>query len=147
MTSYRSLSATCEARVSGLLLLPTAFEADQLPPRLRERCAQLDWPIALCGFGPIAAAARTAALLAAHQPSQVLLVGIAGSYSARYPVATATAFGQVGCWGVGVGDGADHQTAAQLGWPQWDDPRSSRRIHDRLPLAAGNASAASLPLL
>ena len=36
--------------------------------------------VELCGFGPVAAAARTAALLAEHEPERVLLLGIAGSY-------------------------------------------------------------------
>ncbi len=34
----------------------------------------------LCGFGPIAAAARAGALIARYKPERVLLVGIAGSF-------------------------------------------------------------------
>jgi futalosine hydrolase len=43
-----------------------------------------------CGFGPIAAAARTAALLAELRPARVVLIGIAGSYDpVRHPLGTA----------------------------------------------------------
>jgi len=61
-----------------LLLVPTALELTAL--------GELgDFPAGLalvetCGFGPIAAAASTAALLAKLRPARVVLVGIAGSY-------------------------------------------------------------------
>ncbi|MFN0008434.1 MAG: hypothetical protein ACKVXR_11055 [Planctomycetota bacterium] len=71
-----------------LLLVPTELERRGLeelggfPPGL----ALLE----TCGFGPIAAAANTAALLARVRPARVLLVGIAGSYDLEtYPVGAA----------------------------------------------------------
>jgi futalosine hydrolase len=61
-----------------LLLVPTALEMRELAA-----LGGFDAGLALVeevGFGPIAAAAHTAALLARLRPARVLLVGIAGSY-------------------------------------------------------------------
>lgn len=120
-----------------LLLVPTALEKARLdeyggfPPELAR--------VELCGFGPIASAARTAALIAALRPREVLLVGIAGSYDLeRYPVASALAFGRVAVDGVGAGEGADFRGPQQLGFPQWpgtDGTASDNSpIHDELEL-------------
>ena len=58
----------------------------------------------LCGFGPIAAAARAGNLISRYQPERVLLVGIAGTFDAiRYPVGSAHRFTQTCCDGIGVG--------------------------------------------
>lgn len=71
-----------------LLLVPTELER-----RTLEELGGFPHGLALvetCGFGPIAAAARTAALLADLRPARVVLIGIAGSYDpVRHPVGTA----------------------------------------------------------
>lgn len=92
--------------------------------------------IACCGFGPIAAAARTAGLLTARTPQRVLLVGIAGSLAPdRAPVGDALAFGRVLLEGVGVGEGPDSLSPSALGFVQWDDPELGP-VYDDLPLAS-----------
>jgi futalosine hydrolase len=53
------------------------------------------------GFGPIAAAARTAALIARLRPARVLLVGIAGTYDAdALPIGSAGQFTRVAVEGL-----------------------------------------------
>lgn len=114
-----------------LLLIPTPLEAQRLaqagpwPPGVRVEC---------CGFGPVAAAARTAQLLAAHSPARVLLVGIAGSYDPQaLPVGQAQAFAQVALDGVGAGEGAEFLGPAQM-FPQWSPEDGSEPVVDRLEL-------------
>jgi futalosine hydrolase len=100
--------------------------------------------VRLCGFGPIAAAARTAALLAELRPARVLLVGIAGSYDAgRAPIETALEFGEVALCGVGAGEGADFQGPPALGFPQWPGSAGTtpHPVVDTLPLYAPAAPA------
>jgi futalosine hydrolase len=120
-----------------LVLVPTELELRRiedlggLPRGLAE--------LALCGFGPVTAAARTAQLLAERKPARVLLVGIAGAYDpARRPVGTALWFQTVALHGVGVGEGAGFIDPPALGFPQWPgeafDARSSPRIDNQLPL-------------
>ena len=59
-----------------LVLVPTELELRALgPPSALGN-------VEICGFGPVAAAARTAALLAERRPERVVLVGIAGTYDA-----------------------------------------------------------------
>ena len=70
----------------------------------------------VCGFGPIAAAARTSLLIARHQPEVVLLAGIAGSLDPQCIVGDAYRFHCVRSYGVGVGDGQLFQSAEQIGW-------------------------------
>ena len=60
-----------------LVLVPTDLERRLLGPALSAGLGEGD-RLELCGFGIVAAAARTAALLATHAPDRVLLVGIAG---------------------------------------------------------------------
>jgi len=73
----------------------------------------------LCGFGPIAAAARAAALVAGTRPERVLLVGIAGRLDDRLELAAAYRFDRVACYGVGVGSHDDFAPAGAVGWPHW----------------------------
>jgi futalosine hydrolase len=124
-----------------LILIPTEIERrrflDQggLPPgtAVLERC----------GFGPVAAAARTAELLARLHPARVLLVGIAGAYDVeRHPVGTALEPARVALEGVGVGAGRNLIAPPELGFPQWPGSdeaggRGTRAIYDRLELDAG----------
>jgi futalosine hydrolase len=102
-----------------LLLVPTELELARLVelggfPADSAR-------IELCGFGPVAAAARTAQLVARHSPATVLLVGIAGSYDlGRLPVGSAAAFRETAIEGLGQG------------FPQWPG------IGERVALASGS---------
>ena len=125
-----------------LLLFPSDLERrrfdDQggLPPGLAVS--------ALCGFGPIAAAARTAELIGVHKPSRVLLVGIAGAYDTReHPLGEALEFDEVAVEGIGVGDGPTLVAPPALGFPQWPGTAapSQSPIFDRLPLSASPVRA------
>ena len=90
--------------------------------------------LALCGFGPVAAAARTAALLAELRPERVLLCGVAGTYDpARLAVGGASAFGRVAVDGIGAGGAS----AAALGFPHWPGDAASAPVGDELELGAG----------
>ena len=117
-----------------LLLFPTELEQD----RFRDQ-GGLPAGLALetvCGFGPIAAAARTAQLCASLRPARAFLCGIAGSYDdQRYPVGEAVTFARVALDGVGVGQGKAHLGPPALGFPQWPgSPETAPVIHDELEL-------------
>lgn len=91
----------------------------------------------ICGFGPVAAGARTSQLLSRTQAAHVILVGIAGSYDEpRLPVGAATAFDQVVLDGIGVGQGRAFRGPAALGFAQWPgSPDTCQRpVDDRLSL-------------
>ena len=100
-----------------LILVPTAGESELLAEAFA-RAGRPDLVLAHCGFGPIAAAARTADLLARKSPPAVWLVGIAGCFGELLEVGRAYRFGQVACHGVGVGTGLTFTSAAELGWSQ-----------------------------
>lgn len=118
-----------------LLLVPTALELERLldlggydPARAR---------VEVCGFGPVAAAARTATLLERLEPRRVLLVGIAGTFDEdRFPVGSARSFGEVALEGVGVGEGTRFIAPPALGFPQWPGSidTTPHPIADRLSL-------------
>lgn len=116
-----------------LLLVPTAGER-----RVIERAIGSDargrLQIELCGFGPIAAAARAAHLLAALEPASVMLVGIAGTMDDRLSIGQAYRFDGVVCYGVGVGGDGTFRPAAAVGWPQWPGNPSAgqQAIGDRI---------------
>jgi len=116
-----------------LLLIPTEFERKFIAPLIETFRDQSDSEVAieLCGFGPVVAAARTAALLARYQPEQVLLLGIAGGYDGAEP-ASAYRFASVGCYGVGVGTGAGFQTAEKMGWAHWAGEKKADQIGDMI---------------
>lgn len=95
--------------------------------------------VALCGFGPIAAAARTAELLSTLRPARVVLVGIAGTFDPELlPIGRALAFDAVAIEGIGAGEGRDLAGPAALGFPQWPGIGGAEAIHDRIVLAAGD---------
>lgn len=97
---------------STLVLIPTELERKRLASRLAER----RWHVELCGFGPIAAAAESARLIASHAPGRVLLLGVAGSYDGQQlPVGSAWQFESVACHGVGAGQGDEFVSARELG--------------------------------
>ncbi len=100
-----------------LILVPTVLELKAihaLPGDLRQVVSGAH----LCGFGPIEAAARTAQLLAVHRPSQVLLLGIAGSLAGRLTPGSAAVFSEVICFGIGAGTGSQFISADEMGWSQ-----------------------------
>jgi futalosine hydrolase len=115
------------------VLVPTAFELLQLaelgpfPGSIRPEP---------CGFGPVAAAARTAQRVVELRPRRVLLLGLAGSLDlARAPLASAHSFAGVRLDGVGVGSGAAFLPPSRLAFPQWAG--EGERIDEVLPLCAG----------
>lgn len=117
-----------------LVLVPTESELHVLRGVVLPSLAGDDG-LELCGFGPVAAAARTAFLLARHRPARVLLAGIAGRIDDRLPLGGACRFGAVACHGIGAATGADFIPAAALGWPQWpgDAAAGSPSIGDVIP--------------
>jgi len=126
---------------ASLVLVPTAVEARRLEDHGGFEAGLA--VVALCGFGPVAAAARTAALLASVRPSRVLLVGIAGTFDVeRLPIGRARAFDAVAIEGIGAGEGASLAGPAALGFPQWPGGEGAGVIHDRIVLAAGGAGDA-----
>ncbi len=121
-----------------LLLLPTELERRCL---LEE--GGLSGGLALvetCGFGPVAAAARTMQLLARLRPRRVLLVGIAGSLDeGRAPRESARSFATVELDGVGAGNGEEFRSPTELGFPQWPgSPDTSGAIGETLSLREGD---------
>ena len=68
----------------------------------------------------MAAAARTAQLIARLRPRRVVLLGIAGAYDGeRHPVGTALVFASVSIEGIGTGRGKGLVGPSELGFPQW----------------------------
>jgi futalosine hydrolase len=131
---------------STLVLVPTDMERHGLAPTLASGLGAAD-RLELCGFGAIAAAARTAALIATHAPSRVLLVGIAGRLDMGLSIGAACRFDRVACHGIGAGSGDAFVPAAALGWPQWagDPAAGGEGIGDviDLPGASGAIRAAA----
>ena len=115
-----------------LLLVPTEIERRQLAGQPR---FGTDAPCELCGFGPVAAAARAASLIARHQPERVILAGIAGTFDPTgLPVGTAAVFPSVVMHGVGVGVASGFVSAAALGWQHWQKDGRGRENSDDLTL-------------
>jgi futalosine hydrolase len=117
-----------------LVLVPTPLEARRL-----EDLGGLGpglGVVELCGFGPVAAAARSAALLERLRPRRVLLLGIAGAFDeATHPPGTALAFERVAVEGIGAGEGEGLVPPATMGFPQWPEPASGGAADDVLALA------------
>jgi futalosine hydrolase len=132
-----------------LILVPTDLERRVVAARL-DGFLPTDVRMELCGFGLVAAAARTATLVASLRPDHVTLLGIAGRFGDSLAVGQAVLFDAVACHGIGVGTGAGFISAASLGWPQWpgspDDPGTA--IRDTLTCAiAGDGDLPRSPLL
>ncbi|MFT5285420.1 MAG: futalosine hydrolase [Planctomycetota bacterium] len=131
-----------------LLLFPTELERHRFMDRggLPFGCALPH----ICGFGPVAAAARTSHLIAQLKPARVILCGIAGTYDQdRYPVGEAVMFGRVAIDGVGAGQGEEHVLPPALGFPQWpgsDDTRVEP-VETELPLIRDVEPTSDSPLL
>jgi futalosine hydrolase len=131
-----------------LLLVPTPTELRVLEPRLQLRVQQVGGTLHLCGFGPVAAAARTSQLIAKFTPARIILVGIAGAIGDSLSVGSASVFDEVACFGIGAGSGEDFRTASDLGWSQWDSGRGQSNeggstIGDVLPLLSAQAGSSA----
>lgn len=126
-----------------LVLVPTETERRHLA---RQPGFGVEAPCALCGFGPVAAAARARDAVAVHEPERVVLVGIAGTFDpGGLPVGTAAVFPSVLMHGVGVG-AASFVPAAALGYRHWPQSGRDEAGPETLPLAAPVPPAAG-PLL
>jgi futalosine hydrolase len=125
-----------------LVLVPTALERTRL--EAAGGLGSAAGPVELCGFGPVAAAARAAALLGVRRPRRVLLLGIAGSLDpARAPLGTAREFGSVRLEGVGAGEAAALVGPGELGFPQWPGAaEGGPEVVDRIALRARSEDAA-----
>ena len=118
-----------------LLLVPTETERRHLA---RQAGFGVLAPCELCGFGPVAAAARAASHVARHTPARVVLTGIAGTFDPTgLPVGTAAVFPRVALHGVGVGVASAFVSAAALGFRHWQNAgRSDPDSPDELVLDA-----------
>ena len=132
-----------------LMLVPTERERRQLAG---QPGFGTDAPCELCGFGPVAAAAHAASLIARHQPERVILAGIAGTFDPTgLPVGTAAVFPSVVMHGVGVGVASGFVSAAALGWRHWPtDGRGPEHsdeltLHAPVPPAAGQLLTCCTP--
>jgi len=127
-----------------LILVPTELERQALAAALPANVG----PLELCGFGAVAAAARTAQLLGRLAPKRVILVGIAGRFDERLAIGDAYRFSSVACHGIGVGSGVNFEPAAAMGWPQWPAAAGeSNAIGDLLTLAPVSAADRDAGLL
>ena len=117
-----------------LIVVPTQRELDVIRPLFPTNSESRSCSFQLCGFGPIAAAARTGALLSRYQPERAILIGVAGTYNDCLDIGSAHRFDSVVCDGVGVGSGADFQCAGQLGWFQFTGDAAEPRVGDRITL-------------
>ncbi len=116
-----------------LLCIPTEFERSILERVAPDLVTAEGGPgVELVGFGPVAAAARTAALIAHRRPARVILLGIAGSLEGGPAVGEAIEFGAVALDGVGAGQGPALLRPSALGFPQWLDTRGE--VHEQLQL-------------
>lgn len=113
-----------------LILVPTQRERRVVGPRLLAHGR-----VELCGFGLVAAAARSATLLATGDATRVVLVGIAGALDDDLAIGSAWTFDRVACHGIGAGTGTAFVPAGALGWSQWpgDPPTAAAAIGDDLP--------------
>lgn len=118
-----------------LLLIPTAAERRNLSHHYDT--GKINARIELCGFGPVAAAARTAFLIDRLKPRRIVLAGIAGTYDASVlDVGQAAAFNTVALYGVGVGTGPEFQWASEIGFDQWPGESEDEKIREHIDLVA-----------
>lgn len=99
-----------------LVLVPTDLELTKLALHSE---LQPFARVAICGFGAVEAAARTATLLAEHRPQRALLIGIAGTYNrSQLDLGSATCFEQAAIDGIGAGAGHHYLAAAAMGFSE-----------------------------
>ena len=106
-------------RPHTLILVPTALEQQHVATH---PIFHADATTELCGFGPVAAAARASHLITKHSPDRVILTGIAGSFdTTALPPGTAAIFPATVMYGVGKGVAPQFMSAAAMGFPHWLD--------------------------
>ena len=129
------------ADMRTLILVPTDLERRVIEPIVAPALGTTGM-LELCGFGPVAAAARTALLVERLQPDRVVLVGIAGRLNDQLAIATAHRFAQVACFGIGVGAGEEFLPAGAAEWPQWpgEPGDGSPAIGDLIDCRSGSAA-------
>ena len=121
-----------------LILIPTHFEYLKLKGQVKA-FDRSDVQVSICGFGPVAAAARAGMLISKHEPSHVWNLGIAGSLSDQACVGEAFTFASVAMHGIGAGEGEDHISAVEMDWHFWagdteDKLDQDETIGSQLPL-------------
>lgn len=119
-----------------LILIPTIGELRVIAPRLTSLRLPVE-QVQICGFGPVASAARTSQLIATLQPDRILLVGIAGALTRVLAPGQAAVFDDVAMYGIGAGSGDAYLNAGELGWSHWTDVSHDTgevKIGDRISL-------------
>ena len=127
--------------MNRLVLVPTPAECKLIKEHLEHLAPRQPWSLAICGFGPVVAAARTMQLIKTHSPAEVWLLGIAGGLSEPTEIGSAYWFDAVACYGVGAGNGDLFRPAAALGFPQWAGEEDLPPIADQLSLSGGFGTA------
>jgi futalosine hydrolase len=112
--------------MNRLLVIPTEFEWARISPEMKQKLAEMGFKMEVCGFGLVAAAAKTMQLVCSLKPESVTLIGISGLYRKEntigFEIGSAAIFQRVSCYGIGVGAGELFQNAADLGWNQLPKP-------------------------
>lgn len=128
-----------------MLCVPTPLELDRLQRVAPALLEEGRWrAVAVLGFGPVAAAARGAQLMASHAGAPFLLLGIAGRYEDGPAVGAAARFGRVAIDGVGADEGAAHLLPGDMGLPQWHGEGSAARVQQTLELGGPDGAPALL---
>ena len=118
--------------------MPTEIERQHLASQPRFNAYG---PRELCGFGPVAAAARTTSQIAIHKPDRVLLIGIAGTFNASVlPVGGAALLPRVIMHGIGVGTDERFVPAGEMGFQHWAGQGEECPIGDELVLSTPRSS-------
>ncbi len=124
-----------------LLLIPTSFERERIALDLRRAWIDRGNKIELCGFGLAIAGTATTIALQRWNPTEVILLGIAGGFAKDLPLGIAIEFSQVTCYGIGVGTGDSYVSAHDLNWLHWEGPTA---IQDRIVLQSDAGCDAEL---
>lgn len=118
-----------------LILIPTETERKPIEGQIRldpER-----WAIETIGFGVIASGIKTSKAIARHQPSRIVLAGIAGLFANHQSevnrVGGATWFDSVAVDGIGIGQGDDYVDAFDLGWKWFESDEVSVKMRCEKP--------------
>jgi futalosine hydrolase len=127
--------------LSDLILIPTEFERRPIEEALPS--GGRNWSIETVGFGVVSAGIRTANALTRHQPSRVLLAGIAGLFGHQQresvSVGDATWFDSVAIDGIGIGQGDQYVDAIELGWDWYGLGGSAEKLRCEKPIASPEA--------
>ena len=118
--------------------MPTEIERQHLASQPRFNSYG---PRELCGFGPVAAAARTTSQIAIHKPDRVLLIGIAGTFNPSVlPVGGAAFLPRVIMHGIGVGTEETFVPAGEMGFQHWPGQGEKGAIGDEIVLSTPRTS-------